>query len=237
VRVKALEMLAKPAACALLLTLLSCSPSDSSRQPPRDTSGTVQAAKIVVTGKEETRSDACQPREAARLVVRFFTAFNLGDQDTLKDFFPTRRIDDGMPGQSQRETMRNFQWYSVSPDFTGHEIDEVLSYFKRRHEQNEVLRLVTISIRRAGSGSFAAERNPPGEAVFVVLRSASDLAPGGQDRSDEIPHFGKGLIDCRREKIILWAMGEQRNALTLARRMCPPSNGNHTDETVVACIT
>ena len=147
-------------------------------------------------------------------------AINEGDRQRTAKFFPE-------PATSLSAQPDGFQRFAVEDSFTGEHPDDVLRYLQERHEQDELLRLVSIEVKSSSSALLASSF---ADIVFVLERSASDLTtPDGG-----IPYFGKGQVNCETRKVHVWAMGSQGNALKIAARMCPqPRTG--TPEAVVAC--
>ncbi len=130
--------------------------------------------------------DNCNPRQLTNLIMNFFEAYNHGDQEKLSSYFP-----------------RTFQWYSDEVDSVqfvtrpGNR-DDLLIYFAERHEQNEQLKLQSLSVTPPNKGGSNVN------IAFVYRRQAEDVLPG----LDGVTRVGggKGVITCQNQKIFVWSM-------------------------------
>ena len=153
------------------------------------------ADTLTIMGEVDGFPDGCSPRQVADLIIRFFEAYNVGDQEQITSFFPP-----------------TFQWYSDTrvevvngKNEQVHFVtrpgsrEELLHYFSERHEQNEQLKLQLLSVASPDGGGGHVN------IVFVYRRQANDVQPGpdGVTRVGE----GKGVIACRNQKIFVWSMG------------------------------
>jgi hypothetical protein len=185
----------------------------------------IPARPIVVT-RNDNQWPACQPREVAQLLVRFFDAFNENDQVQLARMFgPQAHRDLGSPG---------FRWYSVTEGdpsqggrhFVAFHSNDALAYFDERHQQSERLDLHALDLA------------PTGDIGFVATRQANDLPPGPD--GGEWPLIGKGRIDCAAKTIDVWSMGMNMEpsgdtAAILRSRLCPEPPLTAPSDAVVAC--
>lgn len=126
----------------------------------------------------------CVAAEVQRLVEDFIDAFNRGDHERLERLFATR---DG------------FKWYSTEGPGARLRADAydratLISYFARRHEQREQLRLQLFRFQ-ANSGGY-------GHFSYRLVRSVDGFA---------IPYRGKGAAICDDDVsvIAVWSMGRE----------------------------
>lgn len=154
---------------------------------------------MTVVGSSDNYPDNCSPREVAALVLRFFAAYNEGNQEQLTFFFEPRLI---VPGQAG--------WYSdtIMAGDVGSENDrrhfvtsdreELLAYFAGRYDQNERLQLLSLSVSPPTSVTRV-------DVVYTYRRQGGDIEPGpnGVWRIGG----GKGAIKCPSQKIGVWSMG------------------------------
>ena len=207
------------------LVLAGCA-GQTPRPPQSSSPGLVEATlqptpfpsipEVIVTRDNNMLPAGCSPREVAQLIMRFFDAFNNGDQEVLGSFF----------------FKSGFEWYSVTEGnpkergrhFVAYTPDDLLVYFVERHKQNERLRLLMVDV--AGPSWHGGV-----DISYVLNREADDLWPGlgGPERIAE----GKGAINCQDQQIFVWSMA--MNMGNFAARLCPePPTGSKSD-TVVAC--
>jgi hypothetical protein len=166
-----------------------------------------------VTRDSDRLPPGCSPGEVADALLRFFDAFNRGDQPQLARFFePT------------------FEWYSVTggadgqaDHFTTGSRDALLAYFAKRHERRERLRLRALVV--GGSWGSAG-------VTYTLTRDADDLAPwlGGPERAAA----GKGELRCPGRQIFVWSMGMDDTPRQV-RVPCPAPPAGTPPEAVVAC--
>lgn len=193
--------------------------------PSTATAAPAAVPQVVVTRDNERSPTGCSPREVAEVLLRFFDAFNRGDQQGLTRFFDPE-----------------FEWYSVTAASSGNDRgshfvtanrDALLAYFARRHEQHERLRLRALRVSGA-SWHGGVDFN------YVLWRDAEDLAPelGGAERIAE----GKGAIGCPGQKIFVWSMamnhiapGQEQEYLDSVRPGCPEPPAGTPPTAVIVC--
>ena len=191
--------------------------------PTPTTSSNQSAEDIIVTRDDSTLPAECSPHQVAELIVRFFDAFNRGDQEQLAGFFGS-----------------DFMWYSVTEHsadraeyrhFVTYNRDELPRYFAQRHEQHEHLRLLKLGVGQGG--------DPRGLTVgiaYLLTRQADDLKPGfgGPERLAG----GKGAINCKEQTIYVWSMGinmVRENEPLPIYAVCPTPTAVTPTSAVIAC--
>lgn len=150
------------------------------------------AVEVTVRSGSPPLPPDCRANEVASLLMAFFEAFNHGDQAKLSRFF-------SVTPESPAPTA--FRWYSVTAGgthFVTYDPDALLAYFAERHEQREVLLLVRLELATGWHGGV--------DVAFDVFRLADDFPARVVG--------GKGAIDCERQTIFVWSMGD---AQVLAR--------------------
>ncbi len=154
---------------------------------------------IIVVGGTDNYPENCSPREVAALVLRFFTAYNGGNQEQLASFFEPHLSVHGQAG-----------WYSdtIMTGDVGSENDrrhfvtfgreELLAYFSNRHDQKERLQLLSLNVSPPTSVTRV-------DVSYTYKRQGDDIEPGpnGVWRMGD----GKGVIKCPSLKIGIWSMG------------------------------
>jgi hypothetical protein len=178
---------------------------------------------IIVTRDDDTLPQGCTAFEIAQFIVNFFDAFNQGDQEQLATMFSLQAR--GIKG-----------WYSAGgdgnsdADFVAYDVNRLLTYFDQRYQHNERLQLVKVDFSYPGWHGGA-------DVAFVVKRSADDIEPGvyGSERYTD----GKGAIDCKEKKIMVWSMATQppdtQDTSMLAAR-CPSPPPGSPEDAVIACV-
>lgn len=141
---------------------------------------------IVVTRDDASLPGGCRPRQVASLAGRFLGAVNRGDARAAV------RVMDPLAGP--RNT-RPRGWYSLTEDgsrhFVAYHRAALARYFARRHRHGERMRLLSVSVGAGGRHRVGIE--------YRIRRSADDVRA-------RRAAFGKGAIDCRRQKIFVWSM-------------------------------
>jgi hypothetical protein len=153
------------------------------------------AARIVVTRDDPDLPAGCRPRALARRIAAFFDAFNRGDPSAVDFVDPSEG------------------WYSVSDGrgrhFVTYSKSGLPEYFARRHRHGERLRLLEVDVSYArGLGHMA----------YLVERRADDLARLGIVGTTAV---GKGALDCRTRKIVVWSMGMPAGERFARFAVCP----------------
>lgn len=145
---------------------------------------------VVVTRDDGSLPGGCRPREVASLAGRFLGAVNRGDTRAAT------RIMDPLAGP---RNVRPRGWYSIteagSRHFVAYRRAALERYFARRHRHGERMRLLSVSVGAGGRGRVGIE--------YRIRRSADDVAT-------KALAFGKGAIDCRRQRIFVWSMSHSR---------------------------
>jgi hypothetical protein len=130
---------------------------------------------VIVTSDDATLPDGCHPGQVAGLVMSFVDAFNSGDQTALsRSFF----LSEGpSPPDFSDGTYDPWSWYTVSnvepggkivSGFVTYDQGELLRYFAQRHKRGERLRLLKVSLMKAGDDRSSYEAanwlctDPPG---------------------------------------------------------------------------
>lgn len=202
--------------------------------------GDAPATKVIVTSKDSSLPDGCEPRRAALLVSDFVDAFNQGDGAALSRIF---FISEGpSPPDFSDSSIYPWSWYSVSEigeggriedGFTTYDQRDLLRYFDRRHDRGERLRLLKVGLTGPG---MLGERGNVG-FVYVLTRKAGDLE-AGMGGPDGVA-VGKGAMNCSSRRIFAWSMdmrrGETRDSRAAARWLCSNPPGWNPGDAVIAC--
>lgn len=228
---------------AMSLVLAGCggdapktpAPQEAGRERPHAEAQSVDetSADVVVTRDDGSLPDGCGPDQAAELISRFFGAFNAGDGEELR---------------------RTFAAYSIGPPLYGVGIggdgggafgtdrrEELLRCFAGRHRHGERLQLLQVSVGIGGHRGTV-------DLTYLVARGADDLetvlADARRVGSGAFLYFGKGVVDCRAQKILAWNMDaeerpEQGNGSGAGPAEvtgpCPAPPGWKPGGSVVAC--
>jgi len=123
----------------------------------------------------------------ARLLERFVDAFNRGDLAALARLFPAERA-------AQTGEITDFQWFSVTgpgDHFLARDREALLAYSAERHARREVLWLLRLEVATSWHGGV--------DIIFDLVRRADDFP--------ERVVGGKGAIDCARQQIFVWSLG------------------------------
>jgi hypothetical protein len=179
------------------------------------------AVKVVVTRGASSLPSGCGPEQAAGFVTASFEALNEGDRKQLPRFFVERSPTPGLFGSSENRGRSGFHTHSR---------DELMRYFEKRHRHGERMRLLELE---AGKG----RRPNTLDIVYVATRRADDLKPGvgGPERFV----VGKGVIDCKEQRIFVWNMETLQPATTYRQAVsavgCEDHPGRKPGRSVVAC--
>ncbi len=155
---------------------------------------------IVIQWNEQHKfSNHCHPLDIARLITKFFDAFNRGNQNELATLFFGTGLRDGMtPGEL-------FGAHAGKPDgtiFRTSELPELLTYFARRHQQHE-----KFTLRKLVVEGHTDEQDVGHSAgiYFELDQQADDWpVPSGKTHNKL---GGKGLVDCQKQRFAAWGMG------------------------------
>lgn len=219
-----------------LLATSSRYPMEPPSMPSRATPGPkLLSSEIVVTHDDSAAPPRCQPRELATLLLRFFDAFNRGDQDELVTFFgpefrwygvgTLRRQDNEEPGFFAYSPTSGYQ-SALPGSKAGTPREVLLPYFAQRHAQQERLRLLMVA-------GYANEDDSMSDITILLTRQASDLPP---DRSSpEYVYQGKGQIHCPTQTIALWNVVQAPDDPALWLTPCPPLSTTRSWDAVIAC--
>jgi hypothetical protein len=200
---------------AMLVTAVVAALSPDLSQAPKE--------EIIVTRDSISLPAGCTPRQVASLLVRFTAAFNRGDRKALVRLFP----DVDPLGRVRAEPAGTvFHWYSVSEGTARHialyDLKDLFSYFERRHRQGERLSLIGVDV--------GTSWRPLSVGIGYTLRREADDLPAG---IGPFAH-GKGGIDCKRQRIYVWSMGQDASTQQPSFA-CPRPNGWTPSGPVLAC--
>jgi hypothetical protein len=172
---------------------------------------------VVVAVSRPHGGKACHPRLVAGVVLDLFDAINRGDEKRLDRLFPRLLFDwyavDGETGRRSSEIV----------DPTGrsnpYDRDNLLAYFRDRHERDEHLRLVELRVNFANIKTELADGEPIPPTLMAAVEARLLRAADDFQASDAVPYHAKALIACQRRAASLWAMGPEEG-LRLAP-LCP----------------
>lgn len=184
--------------------------ADQNTQVPRVSVGVTEAHdnsekdivtsldNIIVVGDVDSYPDSCNPREVVTLILRFFEAYNEGDQEQLAQFFDEWLTAGGVNGRYSDTIVRGLtseEWQH----FATSNREEILAYVARRYDQNESLQLLSLGVGPSYSSTTRVD------VTYTYMRQADDIQPGpnGVGRMGD----GKGAIRCPSQKIGVWSFG------------------------------
>jgi hypothetical protein len=186
--------------------------------------------RVVVTRDAQRLPAGCGPRQAAGLMTHFLDAYNKGDQEQLRRFFPARaEVQAWLYSMNRGRSEAGDSESEVVADNR----KALLRYFAERHERHDRMRLLSVVV---GPSHASSGGRPRADITYSLGRRADDLERGleGAERSV----IGKGVIDCRRQKILLLSMGtllaKPEDASTSAFR-CPEPAGRNQGDDIAAC--
>lgn len=197
---------------AMTLVLAGCggdapktpAPQEEGGERPHAEAQTVDdtSVDVVVTRDDGSLPNGCGPDQVAELISRFFGAFNAGDGVELRRTFAAEGIGPPLYGVGTGGDGRGA--------FGTDRREELLRYFASRHRHGERLQLLQVSVGIGGRRSTA-------DLTYLVARGADDLetvlADARRVGSGALLYFGKGVVDCRAQKILAWNMdAEERPA-------------------------
>ena len=160
-------------------------------------------------------------------MMHFLDAYNGGDQNRLRHFFPAKAelqtwLYSMSRGGAQGKT-------EVGTDNR----KKLLKYFADRHEQHDQMWLLSVKVTPSNSSSAS---RPNIDIVYSLARRADDLKPGpaGAKR----PTIGKSVVDCKRQEIMLTSLEtlptKPKNTFA-SNRQCPEPADRHHNNVIVAC--
>jgi hypothetical protein len=137
----------------------------------------------------------CGPSDVMTFIMRFFDAYNQGDQEQLREFFPPAALGDTSGGDDN--AFQRF-YASASSSNAGNGFvyewqvgDNLLNYFAKRHTAGERLELLQLKVGPSLDGHGA-------EWFATSLWMADDV-------SERVAR-GKGRMTCNNQQIILFNM-------------------------------
>lgn len=166
------------------------------------------SAGVAVTRDDGSLPDGCGQVQVAELISRFFEAFNAGNGSELRRTFAAESIGPPLYG------------VGIGGDgggaFGTERREDLLGYFAGRHRHGERLQLLQVSV---GIGA----RQGTADVTYLVARGADDLetvlADARRVGSGAFLYFGKGVVDCREQKILAWNMDAEER----------PEQGNESE--------
>ncbi len=216
---------------AIAVILTACGTSGESATPSSVTPSVVSTITVATTPQQEipatqsrpnTRSTAtalatphaipypvgCTPAEVEAFLNRFLAAFNRGDQEALRTFFPTIAAGRSVTDYSGEK----FVWYSMTdqrPDgskrhFVAYDQPALWTYFAERHAQHEMLRLASVTIQVNQQDPFNANMS------LFLHRTADDLLPDAGFPPGQAT--GKVVMNCRDQTLRVFSFGQGRDA-------------------------
>jgi hypothetical protein len=213
------------AALAALGLYLLLRDSDEKDTTGRAGSASSPATSVPYNPIDHLLPPACAPTKVATAVMQFLDAFNRGDPGVLRFLAP----------------LPEFRFYSIAI-VRGNRVAqggtvtkqprEILEYMRRRHREQERVRLLEIAVGEAPRDfRERPTTGPEGQAPvaafdFEVTRTARDL-PRSQLGG------GKAAINCRTNKIFLWAQGWGNTPPDAL--ICPKATIEPTSSSAVAC--
>ena len=147
----------------------------------------------------------CTPDEVAAFLDRFLDAFNRGDLEALRTFFPAREAGRGIADH----TREKFVWYSMTDQrldgskrhFVAYDLPALWTYFEDRHARQERLRLASLDVRPQGAVTA--------DLTVNLHRTADDVPPDAGYPPGQAT--GKAVVNCRDHTILVWSLGQGRD--------------------------
>jgi hypothetical protein len=160
----------------------------------------------AATRSTESYPVGCTPAEVEAFLERFVDAFNRGDIDALRTFFPSvafPTVATGLPGGDY--SGEKFVWFSMTDErldfsrrhFVTFDLPPLWAYFAERHAHQERLRLAHVKVGRQESTVANLEVN--------FYRTADDVPPDAGRPPGQ--STGKAVINCRNRTILVMSLG------------------------------
>lgn len=171
----------------------------------------------------------CGPREVARLVADFSSAFNAGDQRRLREFVsgassPGRGLVHYFVREGDGAEALGDPLPPGSRAFTARPAT-VLGYFARRHARGERLKIMTLRVteryRKGVAGAF-----------LHVSRTADDLVALGITHNTARV---KAEFSCQPRRVIIWNMVMPRRPLEDRRSGCHVPKWWTGERSILSC--
>ncbi len=197
--------------------LVTAAVDESATSRDEGTASTIEAKRerpsypIAVTRQNGALRQACRPGRAALVVVGFLKSINAGaaDEAASQIAFDSKLFP--RPSFSVSEALGSGR----RRHFVAFDAASLSAYLRRRHDHAEelLLRELVVHDQAAGLGHFE----------FRINRNADDRKRRGRRL------HGKGALDCRRGRLVLFAAGNDEEGLPARMRppLCPrPDNRN-----------
>ena len=147
---------------------------------------------VILSGPVEDAPAGCKPRVVAQRLTELFAALDAGQSDIVPQYF----------GSVQHDM---FQWYSMTrigpgaekDNYVTHDLKELATYFVKRHQQHEHMRLVRLQVN-----SWQGDLVHFGP--LTVMRSADDLHFGS--KATEYGVDGKGTMNCKQGTFLVLSL-------------------------------
>jgi hypothetical protein len=172
---------------ALAILLSACQEMGvfNSSAPPAPTE-----IEVTVRGQADGAPNGCTPEHVAERLQGLFDAVSTSDPDVVPEYFGTFDGD-----HTRANTGIAFQWFCMDTT-TVYDLPELETYFNERYEQNEQLRLRSITLNGWEPARGIIHFGP-----VAVDRQADDLG-------DEWQTFtGKGAYYCENQTFHILCMG------------------------------
>ncbi len=154
----------------------------------------------AVTPVAATSPVGCDPAQVTAFIERFLAAYNMGDQATLRNSFPTAVV-----GRGNRDFAgEKFEVFSLldrGPDgtkrfFVTYDLPALWAYFAARHAQHETLGLVYPRV---------SQENVNTVTMAITLSRTADDLPAALAGT---PVLGKGGVNCRDQHLTFLNLGQ-----------------------------
>lgn len=203
------------------VTLTTTEPSTIT--PAGQTSNPLTPAEqeeVIVTRDDPSLPPGCSPREVARLISAFFTAFEQGD-----------------PAQVARFVHPHFHWYMVNESaaneqqrhFVAYTWDELRPYFAERLAQGERLRLHVVDMSVSEETAFGSRVH----VSYKFTRHAPDLL-GEPDHKG----IGGAAILCEPQQfyVSMLSSGPVLKDHDSGPPLCPLPPAGSSPNAIIACV-
>lgn len=132
----------------------------------------------------------CGPERIVHTVTGFLDAVNTGNQAGIRRFLDLRGLETYVVvGIVETGRSRGKQATEINP----RDASKVVAYLEHRHERKEEMHLHYLAITHS-----IMKRQPSVAITYDLTRTANDLKLKGNSSA------GKGLVDCKEEKIFRW---------------------------------
>jgi hypothetical protein len=180
------------------LVLAACTPTSGSVDSD---SQSESSQEVIVTRDADSGPLSCRPAAVGQVTVELLDAISTGSTDPSTLF------------------ASSFQWYSMTEGnprkggrhFVAYDLAKLERYFEGRHEQNEAMKLLELSVQYDPGRDL-------GHLILLIERTADDVKDVFGATA-----MGKGAVACGEGRVEVLSMAMSKSTATLMRPLCPES--------------